>query len=299
MAEDDSLPPELQAQVDAIRNEGAEPDSEPEQVAVPDPPKPLSRRAQAEQERMAQIEAATRRAEAAEKIAEELRQSRIQDAERLARMEQAIQFIGQQRQEAPPPRREEPQGPSADERIRKLQRERDAYLAEGKVAEYHDTLDQIARLHGESIAEERVKRAVAEIQARMPQQAPQKPGWVVAIEARYPEIMIHPRGTDTVAGFMNVLEGQLTPEKLDKAFQRAKAELGLGARQEDNKKVEQQRQLLAGGPTHSTPRSPGGNGKPQVKMPKGWQEAARKAGMTNDQYIQAYVEMNPQDVVRQ
>jgi hypothetical protein len=54
-------------------------------------------------------------------------------------MEQAINFIGQQRQqhEAPPQRRE-PEGPSFDEQIRKLERERDEALANQKITEYHD-----------------------------------------------------------------------------------------------------------------------------------------------------------------
>jgi hypothetical protein len=125
---------------------------------------------------------------------------------------------------------------------------------------------------------------------------PEKPGWVTAVESRYGDVMINPRGLTAVAGFMNILDGQFGPEKLDKAFQRAREELGLTKRNDE--KIQEKRQLLAGGPTHGAPRSNGGgkNGK-QVKLPANWREVARKAGIPEADYVREYAAMNPSDVV--
>ena len=293
--ETDELPPEVQAEVDKARNE-----AEPEQVAETEsaevPAPKLSRRQQAEQERIAQIEAATKRAEAAEKIAEELRKGREEDRERFARMEQAIQFVATRPAPEPQQQRRD-DGPSFEDQLRKLEKERKTALSAGDIDSYEQAGLEIIRLHSQK-SERAAQEAIAQFQRNnQPQQQFQKPPWVTAVESQYGDVMIHPRGTNTVAAFMQLEGGNVGPESLDKAFKRAREELGLAKRKDE--KIEQQRQTLAGGPTNSIPKNGRSNGTGSVKMPAGWQDAARKAGMTLDDYKRAHIAMHPEDVVRE
>lgn len=296
---DDELPPEVQAEVDKARREGGEepPEVEVERAAIPaGDGRPLSRRQQAEQERMAQIEAANRRSEAAEKIAEELRAARAADSERFARMEQALEFVARQRQEAPPPQhRQEAPAPSVDEQVKKLRRDANDALGKNDIDAFHDANEQIARVIGRAEADSRVRAAMAQMpQPQQPQI--QKPAWVSAVEAQHGDVLMNPRGLNTVAAFLGISDEAFGPEKLDKAFKRAREELGLAKRKDETN--ERQRAMLSGGPTNGTTRS-NGKSKPQARMPAGWQEAARKAGMSKEDYIRAHVEMHPEDVVRE
>ena len=299
--DDDALPPEVQAQVDAALKGGNEDDEPKTELAqVPEgPAKPLSRRQQAEQERIAQIEAANKRAEAAEKIADELRKSREQDrvdySERFARMEQAITFATQQRQQEP--QRQADPGPSMEDQLDKARERRDKALSDGDVGAYNKANEEIGRLHAKAERQAEAKERAQQMAQFQPQgQQFQKPPWMTAVEAQYPDVMMHPKGINTVTAFLQ-MDGGGSPELLDSAFKNAKERLGLGKKRDENN--ERQRAVLAGGPTSSTPRT-SGNGKAgkSVNMPAGWKDAARKAGMSNDEYIRAHVAMHPEAVTR-
>lgn len=296
---DDELPPEVQAEVDKARNGEGDDDTPTVEIAPIPEPKPLSRRAQAEQERLAQIEAATKRAEAAEKVATELRdewrKSREAELERSTRLETALSMLAQQRQHEPPPRKDE--GPSDEEQLRRLRKERDAALTAGNVAEYNEANEEIGKLHARAAHKTETAALQAEV-ARLRQQPQpmQKPEWVTAIESQHGDVMIHPRGTATVAAFVQLGGGQVNPENLDKAFKRAREELQLTKRNDE--KIEQKRAVLSGGPTNGIPKNGGGKSPKNVNMPAGWRETARRAGISEDDYKRSYIEMHPEAVVR-
>lgn len=295
--DDDELPPEVQAEVDAALKGGDEPGQHAESEAADVPAPKLSRRQQAEQERMELIRAATTRAEAAEKIAEDLRKGREEDRERLARMEQAIQFVATR--PAPEPQREQrrDEGPSFEEQLRKLEKDRKAALSGGDIDSYEQAGLEIIRLHSQK-SERAAQDAIANFQRQnQPQQQFQKPPWVTAVESQYGDVMIHPSGTNTVAAFVQLGGGQVNPEALDKAFKRAREELGLAKKADE--KNQQQRQVLAGGGTNGIPKNGSRKEGGSVKMPAGWQDAARKAGMSLDDYKRAHIAMHPEDVVRE
>jgi hypothetical protein len=294
---DDDLPPEVQAKVDAIRNGEPEEEAQPETAPMPEP-RPLSRRAQAEQERNAQIEAANKRAEAAEKIAEELRASRIEDRERMARVEQAItMFSERQMRQAEPQQTPRDTGPSMEEKLEALRQKRDKALADGDITNFNKASEDIAREYAKSersSIEAVHKEQIAQLQ-RQQQPQFQKPPWVLAIEAQHADVLMHPNGYGAVMAFVQLGGGQVGPESLDKAFKRARDELGLKAKNDE--KNAQQRAVLSGGPTSSTPRT-GGNGKAgkSVKLPAGWKDIAKRAGVPQDEYIRNYVAMHPESV---
>ena len=105
---------------------------------------------------------------------------------------------------------------------------------------------------------------------------------------------MHPEGLNHVAAFASLDRTGFGPEKMQKAFNRAREELGLAKRSDE--KNQQARAMLAGGPSSSGPRPGNGKGGKQVNMPAGWKDAARKAGMSADDYIRAYVDMHPEAV---
>jgi hypothetical protein len=291
--EDNSLPPEVQEEVDRIKAGESEPEEEkPELVAVPD--KPLSRRQQAAAETKAEIEAAKARADEATRLVEEIKKARDEDRERFARMEQALDMsLRMQHQPQQQQYRQAPPEVNADEEVSRLERERDKYLADGDLTGYNAANKKIVKIEAAAIA----KQHIREFQASLPpppQQQFQKPPWMAAVESQYGDVVMSPRGLDTVAAFMQMDPSVFGPEKLDKAFKRTREELGLSKRSEE--KNHQARAMLAGGPSSSGPRAPNGKSGKQVKMPPGWQDSARRAGMSKDEYVRAYVDMHPEAV---
>lgn len=297
--DEDVLPPEVRAQVDKIKAEGDEGapadgdggDAEPARAPVP-PERPLSRRQQAEQERLELIRAADARAAKAEELVTELRTARERDVERLARMEALLEHGLRQRE--PEPQRQAAPVEDPTVQIQKLRRQATDALASGKLDEYHDLQDQITDIRADVKARQRI--------AELPRpEAPQmqKPAWVQAVEAQFPEVVTHANGLNTVAAFAQIDPSQFGPEKLKKAFTRARDELGLGKKRETPEENGRRREMLSGGPVNGSGRAPAGKGEKFVNVPKNYREIARRAGMTPEDYVRSYAQMNPGDVGRE
>ncbi len=255
--EDNSLPPEVQEEVDRIKAGEPEPEEKPELVSVPD--RPLSRRQQAAQETKAEIEAAKSRADEATKLVEEMRKETAETRERFARMEQALDFSLRQQSQPQPQYQQRPQaeGPSVDEQVRKLARDRDKALSDGDLNTYHEHQERIFDIKSEARAKAIAAAEVAALRAQIPQQQQfQKPPWMLAVESQYGDVVMSPQGLNTVAAFMQMDPSAFGPEKLDKAFKRSREELGLAKRSDE--KNQQARAMLSGGPTSGGPRPANG-----------------------------------------
>ena len=295
--EEDVLPPEVRAEVDKIKQEegGEEGAPETERVEVAPPERPLSRRARAEEDRKAEIQAANERAAAAAKIAEDVRaqlaERDMADAERWGRLEGMLA----QRQQ-PQPVQEQPKpdkGPDPDKYNRQMTKAKDA-LAKGDIDEYHRRIEK-------ALLQKAKEQIAPELAARIPQaqQAPmQKPMWVVAVENQFPDVVQHPRGLNAVAAFAQMAGGQLTPESLQAAYVRARQEIGGGA---GNPQRERQKDMMRGGSVNGNGGgNRGGNGGGRtVNVPKNWREIARGAGMSEQDYLRSYAQMNPGEVSRE
>lgn len=295
MDEDDVLPPEVRAEVEKVkREEGiSEPETEePARAEVP-PERPLSRRQQIEQERVAQIQAANDRAAAAERIATEIREAREKDIERFTRMETLLQESLRHREEAARPA----PAPAEDDgaKIAKLRRQATEALTAGKLDEYHELQDEITDIRAES----RARKLISELPK--PAEAPQqKPAWVSAIESQYPDVLTHANGLNTVAAYAQMDPAQFGPEKLKKAFERARGELGTGKKKESEEENGRRREMLAGGPVNGNGHSPAPRkGEKFVNVPKNYKEIARRAGMSPEDYIRSYAAMNPDEISRE
>lgn len=301
MAKDDEgLPPEVQAEVDAIkRQEGIGETTDDgkfteatEDVAAPPPPAPKSRRAQQEEERNNLIRAAEERATRAEQLAEKTAKD---FTERMARLEGTIEAGNQQRQQPvyiqQPPQQ---QAPAKD-----WQAERRAALREAQKAlaasDYDGWQEHQDRATGLQIEEMRSK-LMQEFEQRQPRQQQaiaEKPIWLTAVESQFPDVLQHQRGPGTVAAFMQ-MEGisaaNFNAETMQKAFVRARKELNLAPN--SPAPTEQQRQVHAGGPVNGSSRiaAPAG-ATSKVKVPKNWREIARRAGMSEAQYLRAAKDM--------
>lgn len=291
LAEDakaDGLPEEVVAEIEGA--EGGEQGGEG-QEETPVTFK-LSRRKREQQEREERIKAAEERAAAAERMANEIRQQSAQENAHLrGTLEQfQRQFQGfQQQAQAPREQAAEP----IERRIAAAQKAAEAALKNSDLAEYHEQMGSIMDLR----AEAKAQAILASMPKPPPQAAPvaQKPAWVTAIEFQYPDVLSHPRGQQTVGIVDQLLANeQWGPERLHKAFQRTRAELGLkpaAAAPASNG----QRALY--GSVNSTAtgggRAPGGEDRVQVK--KSDLEMARRFGMTAAQYAKAQKESFPDE----
>lgn len=295
---DEGLPPEVQAEVDAIkRQEGLTSDDgryteETVAEAAPPPAPPKSRRAAEREEEANRVRAAEDRAAKAEQLAEK---NAKDSAERFARLEGLLEAGQRQQQQPvyiqpPPPPAAPPKDYQAERRV--SLREAQKALAAGDYDGWQDHQDKANALQ----AEEMFNRRMQEFEQRQPvpqQQRAEKPIWLTAVEHQFSDVMVHAKGPGTVAAFMQ-MEGigpnNFNAESMQKAFTRARKELGLST--VVAAPTEQQRQVHAGGPVNGSARTngAGGAGK-QVKVPKNWREVARRAGMTEAQYLRAAKDM--------
>jgi hypothetical protein len=295
MSEDAGIPQDVLDEVEKIKQQeaGGAP-TEEEREAAPIVDKPLSRRAEAAQrlqatvaEAQARADAAVARAEAAERIAGELRAGREADEAWRRRMEEAVA----QRQQ---PTREEPET-DFDGKIRKQRKKADEALAANNLSEYHDRMEAITDLKVQQADARRPKPQAP------PAQQPGKPPWVSAVESQFPEVVTHPNGLNAVMSFAN-LDGttaqNITPERLQRAYTRAREELGLAQRRTETTDARRQMLSGAGGGSGGGGKGAGGSKGPTVNVPKNYREIARRAGMSPEEYVRAYADMNPSDVQR-
>lgn len=285
-AKDSELPEEVVAEVEAAEGGKDQGEDQEQQVTVR-----LSRRKKEQQEReerMAALEAdRTARAQEAERLRQELAQTR----EEQARMRGMLEQIQRQ----PPGRESAREEAPVDLRDKLDELRRTANDALGK-----QDIEAWQR-HQEAImdvkAEMKARAIVAAQQKNQPapvQQQPQKPDWVRAIEFQYPDVLTDPRGQHTVGIFDSFLaqSEQFGPQRLHKAFQRARAELGL--MQTQQQATGQSRQLLTGITSNGVGRKPS-NGDSVVNMPKHYLETALRSGMTKAEAAKAWRESYPNE----
>ena len=88
-------------------------------------------------------------------------------------------------------------------------------LAKGDMAEYHSRLTKATLMQAE-------QRIMSRLPPPQPQYQPppqfQKPIWATAVEAKFPDVILHPSGLNTVATFAQLDPQQIGPEKLERAF---------------------------------------------------------------------------------
>lgn len=291
MGAEDDLPESVQAEVDKIRSDegGGEPAPiEHIEVAPIEVERPKSRKQQAEEERAAQFRAVEERATKAEQLAQEIRnESNL----RYARLE-ALLEAGQRQApiEQQPERRE---GKDWREKADKAMKRAEKALAEGKLGEYHEQYTKAMELRMEAKFNPRLEETQQRFQQQIPQQQMSKPAWVTSVENEFPDVVQHAAGLNTVAAFIN-LDGTpgFSPEKLKRAFLRARQEIAPGERSAQAPS-ERSRQLLSGSPTGGGGRGApaAANGSPKVSVPKNYKEIARSVGMTPEQYVRAAADM--------
>lgn len=300
---DDVLPENVRAEVDAIRESEGLDDPKPAEPEEETPVR-LSRRAQKEQERQEELSAAREKAEKAAEAIEQLRREREEDRARADRLERTFAELANLARQPVPVQQEAPRdaGDWRDKYDKQMKKAKEA-LEKGQIDEYHERFSKAQEL-----------RTVATLAPRIPDprqfQQPQqqqwvKPAWVQSVENEFPDVIQHQRGFDTVTAFIGIVDptgaNRGKPETLKKAFERARTELGTKARAEEQR--EQKRQMLAGGGSGGRPAGSGGRGNApvvNVKLPKGkdFRQIARASGMTEQEYARAYAAMNPEDVER-
>jgi len=299
------LPEDVQAQVDAIRDQEGLNDE-------PQAPEPdvehhvtLSRRQKKEQERNEAVEAAKESAREAKEALEQERRAREEDRARVERLERSIAemtafargAVGTQPQAGPQQGAEDDWRGNYDKQMKKASEALEA----GKMGEYHERLTKAISLKTQAELAPRIPDPRQFQQYAPPPQAPQKPAWVQVVENEFPDVVTHERGFDAVASFVRLAgtaPQNLNADALRKAFNRAREE--LGTKQRNDAQREQKRQLLAGG--GSTGRVAGGTPSKgpsvNVKLQAGFDPRviAKRAGMTVQEYAKAYGKMNPGDV---
>lgn len=288
---DEALPPEVQAQVDAAREEGeepeqqAQPEAEPERVAVP------GRRRQREVERQEELAAAAERAEKLETSLADLRRQREEDSRTLAEMRGMLTATVQSRTTST---NETPAAPELPGWYRKEIEDAEKDLSEGRVTKYHERIGTATL----KLADERAQYHRSQNPA--PQQRPEKPAWVSAIEGKYSDVVLHRAGIKTVLYHADLDERANGPEKLEAAYQAARKTLGLEKQAVDPAANQRQRQMLSGGSVNGGATGRGGSAKGSnekfVNVPKNYKEIAARAGMTPEAYIKAYADMNPGEI---
>jgi hypothetical protein len=283
---ENELPQSVKDEMEAAKKEGGEQEA-PEEEAQPERVQ-LSRRAQKEEDRKAEISAANERAEKAERLAETIRQ---ESNERLARMEGMIGGLAQQRQE-PQYQARPAVTEDANEQARRLRKEAKAALVAGEFDDYEEKTTRANAIE----RDDAIQRAVRSLP--QPQQQQRLPDWVTAVEAQFPDVVMHPAGKNAVAAFGQIEMAKtgraIDPQGLMSAFTRAREELGI-AKRNDTQNT-QRRQQMASGPSNGATHSRGAR-EQSVMMPKGWESVARKAGVPLKEYAKQYAASNPKDVV--
>jgi hypothetical protein len=305
-ANSDALPPEVQAEVDAIRNgEGAdeEPQAAPEQE---EERVPLTRRQRKEQERQDEIKSAREAADAARTMAENAQRQAEEDRAARAQLErQMIELTTIARMSQQPQGQTTPTNDAEGWRDRydkQLKKAKEALTA-GNIDEYQERTMKAAEIRARAAIQPTIPDP-RQFQQPAQQQQFQKPAWVQVVENEYPDVVTHDRGFDTVASFMRISGVQphaVNADALRKAFGRAREELGTKQRQEQQ--IANKRQIMAGGssPGRAAGGTGGGKGGTTVSLkgfPQGfdYRGAARRAGMSPEDYVRAYAKMNPGDV---
>lgn len=285
-AKDSELPEEVVAEVEAAEGGKDQGEDQEQQVTVR-----LSRRKKEQQEReerMAALESdRTARAQEAERLRQELQQTREEQARMRGMLEQIQrQPAGREsaREEAPVDLRD---------KLDELRRAANDALGKQDIETWQRHQEAIM----DAKAEMKARAIVAAQQKNMPapvQQQPQKPDWVRAIEFQYPDVLTDPRGQHTVGIFDSLLSQaeQFGPQRLHKAFQRARAELGLTQTQQQA--TGQSRQLLTGITSNGVGRKPS-NGDSVVNMPRHYLETALRSGMTRAEAAKAWRESYPNE----
>lgn len=281
----DDLPDDVVEEVEAIEAAG-----EGEEGEKTEPPAQfrLSRRKKEQQEREGREADLAARAAESDRLRSELQRQGEETARLRGAMEQMNAF--QARQQAQPAQRQgaDDEGDSLPEKIAARLKKADTALKGSDLDEYHAQMRQVMRLEAQAIVAAQPRPAAPQ------QQAPQKPAWVTAIEFQYPDVLSHPRGQPTVGAvdsLLTTMGEQWGPDRLHKAFQRARAELGLKVAAAP---TTQQRQLHSGissgglGPNRS-------GGDRTVNIPREYLAVAAKSGMSKKEAVKAYMETYPEE----
>ena len=289
--EDDVLPPEVAAEVAKLRGEGETAEPAPiEQVEVEAvEERPKSRRQQAEEERAAQLRAAEERAAKAEEIANATRREL---AEGMGRVQALLEQRQQQYYQPPTEARQEAPAKDWRERRDKAMKKAEAALAEGKLSDYHENLTKAMRIENDARFGPRIEEVSQRAQQSQQPQV-QIPSWVPAVESSFSDVLINPQGRAMAITFAQIEMAKqpgtaFNAQVLQKGFERARQE--LGTKQAAAEPSERARQLLSGSPANGgggSARPVASNGKQKVTLVKGWEDIARRAGMTKEQYIRA------------
>jgi len=286
----------------------------PEEVEaeIPEPPKSRRQRAQEETDK--------RIAKAAE-LAESMARRQQEFEERMARaLEQRPQY--QQPQQYREPQRQEPQAPrNFDQELYQLDRERRQLFGTNDIDKFMEVSNKISAIQAEKIIQERLSNI------RIPQQAPQTPAWVRAVESRFPDVLAHQAGARFVSHHVDRLailgENPHSVDVLNKAFESAAQDLGLRqqrqqrsqAQDDDTASIpdnrEARREMLGNSRSQNlSGRSSGsssGGGKGGIRvsgLSKGWESVAYAAYPTiskedaKAKYLRAYAKMNPDKVTK-
>lgn len=295
MGAEDDIPEHVRAESEKILADegGGEPAPSEElqfdQLEVPAPQ--LSRRQRVEREaeqRAEQLRAVEERATKAEQLAQEIRNESNQ---RMARLEALLEAGQRQQQPAEQPERRE--GKDWREKADKAMKRAEKALAEGKLGEYHEQLTKATELRMEAKFNPRLEEAQQRFQQQIPQQQMPKPAWVTSVENEFPDVVQHAAGLNTVAAFIN-LDGTpgFSPEKLKRAFLRARQEIAPAERQAPQPS-ERARQLLSGSSTGGGGRAAptAANKSPKVEVVRGYENIAKSVGMTPEEYRRAAAAM--------
>lgn len=285
-AKADGLPDEVVAEI-----EGGQEGGEDQQQDAPVTLK-LSRRKKEQEERELRLKAAEDRAAAAERQIQEISSRASSETAHLrGTLEQMQrQWTTAQQQNAPRQAAEEP----IERRIATELKAAETALGASDLREYHEHMGRVMDMKAEAQA-----RAIIAAQPRAaapPAAAPQKPAWVTAIEFQYPDVLSHPRGQQTVGIVDQLLTNETWgPERLHKAFQRSRAELGL--KPAAAPATNGQRGLYGSVSSSATGngRAASGGGEERVTIPKNYLAVGRRSGMTDAQYARAYRDSNPDE----
>jgi len=284
----EELPQDVLDQVDAAES-GEEEEGpkveETEAIVVP------SRRKKREQENQARIAEAERAAAARDAEARELREQLQRTREETAQMRGMLEQLGRQQQA---PRETAAPAEDIDAEIRKEMKRQQSALAgpQADFAEYQESQARMMELQARKIWAAQPKPQPVQ---QAPQQ-PQKPDWVRAIEYQYPDVLTHSQGQAAV-GHFDQLSGTLGmafgPERLHKAFQRARVELGLAQQAAPTNGA---RQLLSGGQFGDGGGQRKKPGERSVNIPREHLARMLKAGMTKAEAAKAWAESYPDEV---
>lgn len=286
---EDELPESVKKEMADARKEGeadeggqdAQPEEEQQERVK------LSRRAQKEEERKAELQAANERADKASQLAEQIR---AESNERYARLEGMIGGLAQGRQEQQS-QQQRPVVEDVSDQARKLRKEARTALTAGDIEEYEEKNNRASNME----RDDAIARALRTIP--QPQQVQRLPDWVTAVEAQFPDVVMHPAGKNAVAAFGQIEMAKtgrpIDPQGLMSAYTRAREELGIAKRADANN--ETRRKQLASGPSNGATRS-GGSKETYVNAPKNYREIAKRAGMKPEDYLRQYAQANPADV---